>query len=72
MFEPNDIEVRVEVLDHSVAWCSCVGCFRALDCWVSAGTITESYLARTHHADTASLDHKIVVDAASNLMVVFN
>jgi hypothetical protein len=69
--EPNGVEVRVEVLDHSVVWCSCVRCFRSPYYWVSTGIVAGSCTAGTHHADTASLDSRIPVDVVSNLMVIF-
>jgi hypothetical protein len=70
--EPNDVEVWIEVSDHYVAWCPCVGCFRSSDRWVFARTVVRSRSIGTHHANSASLGGKVPVDAASNLEVIFD
>jgi hypothetical protein len=53
--EPDDVEVRIEVLYHSNAGCPCIGHFRSPDGWVTTGTISRKHPGETHHADAVGL-----------------
>jgi hypothetical protein len=70
--EPNGVDVQIEVPDHSVAWCPCIGCFGSLDYGVSTGTILGRRPIGTHHVDATSIDDKVPIDASPDLGVVFN
>jgi hypothetical protein len=67
----HDIQIRIKVPNHSMARCSCTGCFRYLDCWVSAGAILRRRPGGTHHAYVVSLDGRVLGGAALDLRVVF-
>jgi hypothetical protein len=54
--EPNNIEVWIEVLNHYVAGCACIGWFRSPDGWVSARTVTGKCSSGTHNADAIGLN----------------
>jgi hypothetical protein len=70
--EPNDIKVRIKVLNHSVAGCPCIRHFRSPDGWVPAGTILRRRLGGTHHSNVASLHDRVTGDVALDLKVVFD
>jgi hypothetical protein len=66
----NSIEVRIDVLKHSIVGCLCIRCFRSLDGWVSIGIVVGRCPIGTHHADTVDLDDRVLVDNAHDLRVV--
>jgi hypothetical protein len=70
--ELNDVEVWIEVSEHSIAWCLCIGPFGSPDCGVFAGTVMGRHPVGTNHADAASLGDRVLVDAAPDCGVIFN
>jgi hypothetical protein len=70
--ESNGVEIQIEVPDHSVVWCPCVGHFGSPDRWVSTRIVAGSRPAGTHHADSVSLSGRIPIDAAPNLRIAFD
>jgi hypothetical protein len=68
----NDIEVQIQILNKSIAWCLGFERFRSPDGWLSAGAVVRRLPSGTHHADKVSLDDRVSAGIAPNLRVVFN
>jgi hypothetical protein len=70
--ELDDVHIQIDVLNHSVIGCLCIGCFGSPDGWVSIGNVPRRRPDGAHYADTMGPDSFIPVDVAPNLRVVFS
>jgi hypothetical protein len=68
--ELHDVQILIQILDQSVAWCPGIRCFRSSDGGIPARAIMRRFLSRGHYDDEATLFYGVPAGATPDLRVI--